>query len=401
MEQIDAASLLEIANETLNQSSMRFDPSSGLYYDQERDMYYDIHSATYYDYKTGVYYKMDEIECLVEVYRDPNFKKPSAASEETVEEEKPDETVAKSIESSAVEYDPSEKKLGGRAGSIRAIVTRCRMTSGLETGALHLVTIDGCTIGSAEGNDLRIIAEDVEPFHCWISYSSHRGFLLTLNAPLHLLKHPDYEDYATPLLAGTEVEIKHECSIEIGYTVLELHSHPPSALGQSETCDGCEPGLRKAEILRQTRLAMPSSESSRKESNREIRKLCGVSTQRKDHKNETRRERDYRDRAAERRTKFGIDSSYAKDEVASTSTEIPKSNIGRKLMEKAGWKSGEGLGKGKQGITTPIVENSARRPGDQSGIGAAAKNRTVDKKTFIRNKILSKTAERYYSGPTS
>ena len=92
---------------------------------------------------------MDEIECLVEVYRDPNFKKPSAASEETVEEEKPDETVAKSIESSAVEYDPSEKKLGGRAGSIRAIVTRCRMTSGLETGALHLVTIDGCTIGSA------------------------------------------------------------------------------------------------------------------------------------------------------------------------------------------------------------------------------------------------------------
>ena len=92
---------------------------------------------------------MNEIECLVEVYRDPHFKKPSEALEETSEQQKPEESVANSIVSSAVAYDPNEKKLGGRAGSIRVIVTRCRLTSGLETGALHLVTIDGCTIGSA------------------------------------------------------------------------------------------------------------------------------------------------------------------------------------------------------------------------------------------------------------
>ena len=50
MEQIDAASLLEIATENVNQSSLQYDATSGMYFDTEKDMYYDIHSAVYYDY---------------------------------------------------------------------------------------------------------------------------------------------------------------------------------------------------------------------------------------------------------------------------------------------------------------------------------------------------------------
>lgn len=163
MERIDAASLLEIATETVNQSSMRFDPNSGMYYDEERDMYYDIHSSIYYNYKTGIYYKMDDVENLVEVYRDDSFnKKPEKDKggqivEEDTDEEPEKETtppvdeyrIPAPIESAAVGYDPSEKRLGGRAGSVRVIVTKCRISSGLTTGSLHLITIDGCTIGSA------------------------------------------------------------------------------------------------------------------------------------------------------------------------------------------------------------------------------------------------------------
>ena len=51
MEQIDAASLLEIATEAVSQSGMRFDQASGMYYDQEKDLYYDMNSAVYYDYR--------------------------------------------------------------------------------------------------------------------------------------------------------------------------------------------------------------------------------------------------------------------------------------------------------------------------------------------------------------
>jgi len=168
---------------------------------------------------------------------------------------------------------------------------------------------------------------------------------LTTNAQVLVLKHPDFEDYATMLDSGVELEVKHECSLEIGYTTLELHLHQPAALGQSETCDGCEPGLRKAEILRQSRLNMPSRETIRKGAHKDLRKICGVTNQRRDHKESKSNRDDYRDRAAERREKFGVDTPYSNDPAASVSTEIPKTNIGRKLMEKAGWKSGQVLEK--------------------------------------------------------
>jgi hypothetical protein len=157
MESIDAAALLEIATENVAESSMRFDPVSGMYYDSERDLYYDIHNAIYYDYKTGIYYKMDDVENLVEVFRTPNFQIENKFKESELEEgEIIDEIVEeKQIGSEPVSYDPSEKQLGGRAGAIRAIVTKCRLSSGLDIGSLIFITINGCTIGSA-GNRFEI-----------------------------------------------------------------------------------------------------------------------------------------------------------------------------------------------------------------------------------------------------
>jgi hypothetical protein len=106
----------------------------------------------------------------------------------------------------------------------------------------------------------------------------------------------------------------------------------------------------------------------------------------------------YRDRAAERREKVGVDAPYSNEKPANVNTEIPKTNIGRKMMEKAGWKSGEGLGKTKQGIIAPIAETSTRMPKDQTGIGSAKQQKlNYDKKAEMKKNILLKTAERYYS----
>ena len=79
---------------------------------------------------------MDDIENLVEVYRDKNFK-PSKPEDSQNDGEKSEGEISsdepefsKEITSEPVGYDPTEKQFGGRAGAIRAIVTRCRISSG-------------------------------------------------------------------------------------------------------------------------------------------------------------------------------------------------------------------------------------------------------------------------------
>ena len=46
------------------------------------------------------------------------------------------------------------------------------------------------------------------------------------------------------------------------------------------------------------------------------------------------------------------------------------------MLEKCGWKSGEGLGKTKQGIKEPVKSGSVRIGRDQSGFGGKKKSRS-------------------------
>lgn len=46
--------------------------------------------------------------------------------------------------------------------------------------------------------------------------------------------------------------------------------------------------------------------------------------------------------------------------------ELPENNIGRKILEKIGWTSGNGLGKNENGITEPIT---ASFKNDKLGLG--------------------------------
>lgn len=96
----------------------------------------------------------------------------------------------------------------------------------------------------------------------------------------------------------------------------------------------------------------------------------------------------YRDRAKERRLKYGmpekLDTSYERDFSSSRSAKgsslepnvdfervdkIPSSNIGSKMMKAMGWNEGEGLGKSRHGRTEIIkVEQRAE------GLGLGAKS---------------------------
>ncbi|XP_029989932.1 RNA-binding protein 5 isoform X2 [Sphaeramia orbicularis] len=95
----------------------------------------------------------------------------------------------------------------------------------------------------------------------------------------------------------------------------------------------------------------------------------------------------YRDRAAERREKYGIPeppvpkkkkfsqpAAPAIDYEQPTKDGLNSDNIGNKMLQAMGWKEGKGLGRNQQGITTPI-EAQMRTKG--AGLGIKGSNYTL------------------------
>ncbi|XP_041347770.1 RNA-binding protein 5-like isoform X2 [Gigantopelta aegis] len=111
---------------------------------------------------------------------------------------------------------------------------------------------------------------------------------------------------------------------------------------------------------------------------------------------------EYRDRAKERRQKYGAASPPEPRKRYQPPTEelyeeptkagIGGDNIGSKLLQKMGWAPGAGLGKGKQGITVPI---EAKRRVQTAGLGAKGANIIPDAGDTYKESVKKTMFARY------
>ncbi|XP_005096261.1 RNA-binding protein 5 [Aplysia californica] len=115
---------------------------------------------------------------------------------------------------------------------------------------------------------------------------------------------------------------------------------------------------------------------------------------------------EYRDRAKERRLKYGAPEPPEPrkrkeaefEEPAPVAFEAPTKsgisgdNIGNKLLQKMGWSQGQGLGKANQGRTDPI---EAQRRNQMAGLGARGANVVADVGDNYRDALKKTMFARY------
>ncbi|XP_041635412.1 angiogenic factor with G patch and FHA domains 1 isoform X2 [Cheilinus undulatus] len=244
----------------------------------------------------------------------------------------------------------------------------------LQVGTLFIITADSlATIGREKEMDhaIRIPEMGVSKFHAEVYFDQElQGYMLVdqgsqngtvINGNRILQPKTKCEPHA--LMHGDEVKM--------GETVLSFHIH-----SGTDTCDGCEPGQIMAHLSKHKReemtgptLTKEDKEALRQKELKQMKAKYGLQSSEFEGTKALKNPK-YKDRAESRRQTVGSEGVFQRDDApASVHEEISEVNKGRKMLEKMGWKKGEGLGKEGTGIKDPI-ELKIRK--SQSGLGASA-----------------------------
>ncbi|XP_036444536.1 angiogenic factor with G patch and FHA domains 1 isoform X1 [Colossoma macropomum] len=165
--------------------------------------------------------------------------------------------------------------------------------------------------------------------------------------------------------------LTHGDEVKLGETVLSFHIHTGT-----DTCDGCEPGQVRAHLSRHRHRQEENTVCLLSKEDKEVQRQKGLKQMKIKYGLESSEYEDsgvlknskYKDRAETRRQTVGSEGAFHRDDApASVHVEINEENKGRQMLERMGWKSGEGLGKDGAGITEPIGVQV--RP-VQSGLGS-------------------------------
>ncbi|XP_038661467.1 LOW QUALITY PROTEIN: angiogenic factor with G patch and FHA domains 1 [Scyliorhinus canicula] len=300
-------------------------------------------------------------------------------------------------ESSEVEDNESEREEDQPwPPCIRVIVVRSPV---LEPGTLFIITaVKSATIGREKDMDhaIRIAEIGVSKFHAEVYFDQDLQEYMLVDQGSQNGTVVNGNRILMPKNKCDPHRLEHGDEVKFGETVLSFHIHPGT-----DTCNGCEPGqvkahmrLNKKEVFTVPVLSKQDKDKLRRQELKQIQVKYGLQNSAYEGE-ETLKNSMYKDRAAKRRQVVGSDGIYRRDDApASVNTEICDSNKGRKMLEKMGWKKGEGLGKESCGIKEPIQIQLHQ---SQSGLGATAPLSIEDVQMFKskKQKNWAKARERF------
>ncbi|XP_021446369.1 angiogenic factor with G patch and FHA domains 1 isoform X2 [Oncorhynchus mykiss] len=251
----------------------------------------------------------------------------------------------------------------------------------LQTGTLFIITADSpATIGREKDMNHAIRLSEMgvskdQQCYMLVDQGSQNGTVLNGNRILQ----PKAKCDPCPLTHGDEVKM--------GETVLSFHIH-----SGTDTCDGCEPGQVMAHLGKHQRNQpeqtgpAPTKEDKELLRQKELKQMkvkYGLKSTEYEETKALRNPR-YVDRAESRRQTVGSEGAFQRDDApASVHIEISEVNKGRKMLEKMGWKKGEGLGKDGAGMKDPIQLKIRK---SQSGLGAGAAVSVDEAGSLSKNK---------------
>ncbi|XP_033928576.1 angiogenic factor with G patch and FHA domains 1 isoform X1 [Melopsittacus undulatus] len=240
---------------------------------------------------------------------------------------------------------------------IRVIVIRSPV---LQTGSLYIITaVKPATIGREKsvGHTLEIPEVGVSKFHAEVYFDHDLQNYVLVDQGSQNGTVVNGNQILQPKTKCDPYILEHGDEVKIGETVLSFHIHHGS-----DTCDGCEPGQVRAHLRLDRKkessvcpaLSKEEREIVRRKALKKIREKYGLqNTEYEDNK--AVKNPKYKDRAGKRRETIGSEGTFQRDDSpASVHIEISNSNKGHKMLEKMGWKKGEGLGKDGGGIKDPI-----------------------------------------------
>ncbi|XP_024118621.1 angiogenic factor with G patch and FHA domains 1 isoform X2 [Oryzias melastigma] len=398
VEESDGGSIADMlratAEEAMTQTGFVFDETSGMYYDHSTGFYYDSASQLYYDVNTSIYYYYDAesgryqfhsrievpaTQSFTEPWRDKNdtdkqgrkFKKGTRKSSQHDDKVRDVTKSLAKMKISSCWKTQSYKAKEMWPPCVRVTVVRSPV---LQVGTLFILTADSsATFGREKDMDhaVRIPEMGVSKFHAEVYFDQeHQNYMLvdqgSQNGTVingNRILQPKTKSEPRPLMHGDEVKM--------GETVLSFHIH-----SGTDTCDGCEPGQVMAHLSKHKReeapgpgLAKEDKESLRQKELKQMKAKYGLQSTEYEETKSVKNPK-YKDRAESRRQTVGSEGVFQRDDApASVHEEISEVNKGRKMLEKMGWKKGEGLGKEGTGMKDPI-ELKIRK--SQSGLGAGA-----------------------------
>ncbi|KAH1169437.1 hypothetical protein KIL84_014027 [Mauremys mutica] len=239
---------------------------------------------------------------------------------------------------------------------IRVIVIRSPV---LQTGSLYIITaVKAATIGREKDMEhtLQIPEVGVSKFHAEVYFDHELQNYVLVDQGSQNGTVVNGNQILQPKTKCDPYVLEHGDEVKIGETVLSFHIHPGS-----DTCDGCEPGQVRAHLRLDKKkefsgpaLSKEERELVRRKALKKIRVKYGL--QNTDYEdNKAVKNPNYKDRAGKRRETIGSEGTFQRDDTpASVHVEISDSNKGRKMLEKMGWKKGEGLGKDGGGMKNPV-----------------------------------------------